>query len=767
MNTAWCKIFGGGARRTIFAGLSEWMKRSKWGPSPFFPLGVFSLFSNVLLACLLLLVSTSALAAEDFNSLSVVQTSTNPTSGTPGSAIYTVTSTVIGNGGNPVSCTLTISPVLPWLTGVTGSFSPAKLDTTVPTVPPLTSTLTLATSAATPAGSTPFTVTCIDSHNSQPWTANGTLTVNAISASNFNAFETSTAAGAITGVIQTKIAGSAFGLDVVAISGGAKATGFTKAVKVELLGNTVTGIALDAQNCPTSYTVLQTVSPNPTITAGRSTVNFAAVANAWMDVRVRISYPAGAPTVISCSTDDFAIRPNSLSVSATDADWQTAGATRMLNYTSTTGPGCIAVNTPIGCAGTIHKAGQPFTVQVTAVNAAAATTTNYTGTPGIVLSACAGSGCTATFGTFSIGTGTAVAGVINSTTATYSEVGAFTLQLQDQTFASVDAADGTTANCAGQYVCSSMMDVGRFVPDHFSLSAASITNRADLACPACTFTYMGEQMNAVFTLTAQAAGSTTTLNYAGVLAKLNPAAAGNPLVFGAVDNAATRTPLTARLDTSLPTTGGFVAGVAAAVSAPLGIVRCTAVTCPANTKPNREDGSYAALDVGIAPVDGDGAAMAAYDLDTTNVVSTTNDHTKVARTEVRYGRIKLSNAHGSELLSLPITATVQYWNSASYVTSVTDSATQFNTKLTTAGGDVQAVIVKGPLALANISVITPGLVTFANGVNTFKLGAPNVAGSADLTIITAPSYLLPSTTGRATFGVYKGANGLIYLRENY
>jgi MSHA biogenesis protein MshQ len=232
-----------------------------------------------------------------------------------------------------------------------------------------------------------------------------------------------------------------------------------------------------------------------------------------------------------------------------------------------------------------------------------------------------------------------------------------------------------------------------------------------------------------------------------------------------VDNAATRTPLTARLDTLLPTTGGFVVGVAAAVSAPLGIVRCTAVTCPANTNPNREDGSYAALDVGIAPVDGDGAAMAAYDLDTTNVVSTTNDHTKVARTEVRYGRIKLSNAHGSELLSLPIIATVQYWN-GSYVTSATDSETQFNTNLSPAG-NVQATIVKEPLALGNVSVVTPGLVTFANGVKTFTLAAPNVAGSADLAIITAPGYLLPRTTGRATFGVYKGANEFIYLRENY
>jgi len=283
-------------------------------------------------------------------------------------------------------------------------------------------------------------------------------------------------------------------------------------------------------------------------------------------------------------------------------------------------------------------------------------------------------------------------------------------------------------------------------------------------------------MNAVFTLTAQAAGGTTTLNYAGVLAKLNPAAAGNPLVFGAVDNAATRTPLTARLDTSLPTTGGFVAGVAAAVSAPLGIVRCTAVTCPANTNPNREDGSYAALDVGIAPVDGDGAAMAAYDLDTTNVVSTTNDHTKVARTEVRYGRIKLSNAHGSELLSLPITATVQYWNSASYVTNIADSITTLNaTTVTSANwtnltaGNWQKLSTASTWAAGATSVVpATASVVFVNGVSSFKLAAPGSGktGSVDMTT-NAPTYLSPSNTARATFGVYKGANEFIYQRENY
>lgn len=82
-------------------------------------------------------------------------------------------------------------------------------------------------------------------------------------------------------------------------------------------------------------------------------------------------------------------------------------------------------------------------------------------------------------------------------------------------------------------------------------------------------------------------------------------------------------------------------------------------------------------------------------------------------------------------------------------------------------------IVKGPLA--GISIVSPGLVTVTNGVKSFILNKPMVAGSVNISL-SAPGYLLagsngagvnPSKAGRATFGVYKGANEFIYLRENY
>jgi hypothetical protein len=56
------------------------------------------------------------------------------------------------------------------------------------------------------------------------------------------------------------------------------------------------------------------------------------------------------------------------------------------------------------------------------------------------------------------------------------------------------------------------------------------------------------------------------------------------------------------------------------------------------------------------------------------------------------------------------------------------------------------------------------------GVFAIKLNAPGagITGYEDLTVSIGgwPSYL-PSSTGRVTFGVYKGRNDFIYQRESY
>ncbi|MDO8206409.1 MAG: hypothetical protein Q7T38_01155 [Gallionella sp.] len=560
----------------------------------------------------------------------------------------------------------------------------------------------------------------------------------------FNTFDSTTASGALDGVIQTKIAGMPFTLDIAALNTAKTAylTTLAGAVKVELLNSSDNAGVLDANSCRSTWSLLQAL-PNATFPAapntGRLTLAAITVPDAWTDVRVRVSYPAtGTPTKVGCSTDNFAIRPNSFTNPVlSDMDWTTAGTTRTLNNIGASG-------------GVTHKAGQPFTVGASAVNAAAtpATTTNYAGMPTPLLTACAGSACTAIFGTFSIGTGTAVAGLINSSTATYNDVGSFALQLQDQTFANVDAADGSTT--AQRYISSAVINVGRFVPDHFYVTPGAFDNRADwcdqgllvappnTVCVSPAFTYMGEPMKANFTLTAQNAGNISTPNYTGVLAKLNPIATNSTLVFGAMDGLAPSN-LTARLDTSLVTTGsgGFING-SANISVPIGITRGVAA-----------DGPYAALDVGIAPVDSDGVTTI-FDLDINN--DTVNDHTQVNSTggEVRYGRLKISNAYGSELLPLALPVTVEYWNGTAYTMNVNDDISVVVATL----GNYQFNLNPGETSLTNPTIF--------HGLGNAGLSAPGAGNNGSVDVTVNSSIYLPGNTARATFGVYVGNSVFIY-----
>jgi MSHA biogenesis protein MshQ len=264
-------------------------------------------------------------------------------------------------------------------------------------------------------------------------------------------------------------------------------------------------------------------------------------------------------------------------------------------------------------------------------------------------------------------------------------------------------------------------------------------------------------MNAVFTLTAQNLGNASTQNYSGSFAKLNPLSAvtaytSGPLGLGVIDTSAPRTPFS--VCTATPThpcftptgasTGSFANGVATNITVPLIAYRdATAV------------GPYTALNIGIAPVDSDNVTTV-YDLDTVNVVAGASNHTNVGSSEIRYGRMKITNAHGSEVLPLPMTATVQYWSGMSWVTSATDSVT--NLVLGVVTGSYQR-------KTGGAWTVAPPSSKAVAGVLNYKLSSGGGTGSVDIQG-NAPAYL-PSTIGRATFGVYKGANEFIYLRENY
>lgn len=351
----------------------------------------------------------------------------------------------------------------------------------------------------------------------------------------------------------------------------------------------------------------------------------------------------------------------------------------------------------------------------------------------------------------------------------YSEVGSFTMTAAATNFLNTS---GVNLSAYANPV------VGRFIPDHFSVSAPAIANRSGLpaGAPASVFTYMGEPMRATFTLTAQDANNNTTQNYSDTFAKLNLVLPAS-FSFGAINNAAAKTPLTARVSVAA-TAGSWVSGVAS-VNATLSLTRNNAAP----------DGPYDAIDIGIAPLDSDAVGLAAKNLDADN--NSINERALLGRTQVRFGRLRLGNAYGPELQRLSVPVEAQFWNGATFATNTLDNGTAL-----TAANIVLSNYQKNLQAGETVAA-AGGYFTAGRGV--LRLSAPgaNNNGSVDLcvdldttggggdgscaaTTGAAMTYLQglcaqpvcrPSTSysydpfARATFGIFKSEH--IYIRENY
>jgi MSHA biogenesis protein MshQ len=589
----------------------------------------------------------------------------------------------------------------------------------------------------------------------------------------FNAFETSTAAGAINGVIRTKVAGAPFSLDVVAIESGAQFGAFGDTVTVELLGNTTLGVALDANNCPTTSTTLQTVSPDPTITGGRATVAFAAVADVWRDVRVRVGWPAGAPTVTSCSTDNFAIRPNAFANFAlSDTDWENAGTGRALSDTAF---GAI-----------VHKAGRPVSVRASAVNAAGtpAVTANYSGTPGATLSACVGAACTPAQGALALNAAFA-GGQLVTDVASYDNVGAFRVQLTDTEFSVVDAGDGSTP--AERNIASAAIDVGRFVPDHFTVSL----NTPELGTGCSGFTYLGQR----FAYTTAPVITVTARNFAGNPASfyegawwritnssLAPATqAGRYSAAGAVG-----------LDLAL-LPGTNADPVVAASGAGVGTLTFSSGTGIAFNRTTPVAPFDAEIALAIDVIDADGVAYAGNPA-SFGAASAGNGIAFDDGKAQRFGRLRLQNAYGPDSLPLRVGLETQYWSGTGFVLNAQDSCTSLDREHIALGSYTQSLnacdtaVVEASVALSggratltlaaagagNAGTVTLTPVLGALGAQMYcpaKGGAEAAAASAQLPHLQGAwsgAAYDDDPSAQAAFGLYGSLpKNFIFLRENY
>ncbi|GAA0762197.1 LamG domain-containing protein [Ideonella azotifigens] len=494
------------------------------------------------------------------------------------------------------------------------------------------------------------------------------------------------------------------------------------------------------------------------------------------------------PFVILVSGLDYGSLHNPNGAAPTDAVFAPAGAAFAATVAAYAWDGSMTANgTDAGNTGS--PASSATQAQLTAGGRTASFASPVTLSPAAASQTPAGG----TLG--SLGNGALAAGNFSSGSATasnlrYSEVGSFLLNTVGVVTGFLGSAlnlDAVVVNNAG----TQNARIGRFVPAGFALSGGSLGYRPAAACsPAAGFNYLDEPFRLGFTLTAQNAQGATTANYTGSFARLDPGSAGSWNLAGVASAsgggnsaafATTGSP--ARLSVSAGS-GSWSNGVASNVQLSAQVSRTT----PA-------DGPFSAS-FGIAPVDSDGVKMLAYDLDTNLPADGTSDHTQLASIVLRHGRLRLLNAIGAadRALSMPLQA--QYWNGSAWAPNTLDSCTKVpatavnfgNYRKTLTAADTNLVATSITLSAGQASlVLNAPTATHRGSVDVaLSLGStaadvsclqPWTPGTGDAASTGASLAYLRGAwcgagtdkdpTARASFGLYRGADPLIFSRENY
>jgi MSHA biogenesis protein MshQ len=624
----------------------------------------------------------------------------------------------------------------------------------------------------------------------------------------FNCVESG--AAALTGDLFTKLAGTPFAFNVVALKDAdnngtadgvetSYASDANKSVTVELVdGSGATACASRSVLSPAvTQTLVFTKLNQPMELGTKSTANMT-VTKAYPDLRCRVTDASQTPSLVACSTDNFSVRPS---------------AVTLVTAASAAAPSSTATPTV--------KAGVNFSLQATT-----STGTNYAGTLTLDTAVAPPAAVKMTAQTTSQDTSQASGGVVGTLSpatlvgnaaainATYSEVGYLYLApgaYRDDTYTAVDSGTGDcivgsyadtlpALPAAQQYGCSvankSSVALGRFIPDHFDTTATGT-----LACAATAGTVAVTLGSTAVTgtgtafLSAIAPGNTVQIGGGEYLVAAVPGATSLTLAtpytgatasgmavvscptgamvysgqaFGALVNARNLAGTTTQnyngkfSKTVTLSAAASRGGAAIAATAPGGTLTGSALDTSFTNGSNAASLAAPVFAFATAPTLPTGVFVRATDPD--GVVSLRSPATASVEGGVKVvsGRIRIPNAYGSERLALPMTATVQYYNAAAnWVTSLTDNVTTFNTNLSTAGGNLVATVIQGPIT--GVTVTSPGSGAVTAGVRPFSLAAPLVGGSVALQL-NAPLYL-PNANARATFGAFRSP--LIYRRENY
>ena len=478
---------------------------------------------------------------------------------------------------------------------------------------------------------------------------------------------------------------------------------------------------VSATSAASTYTTKQ-LTFNAAVSNPTPAVPFAFAYTDVGKVRLWARYPAtsSAPTVYGSSAQ-FVVKPAGFVLSEIKP---TANATGRCAVATTPAP-TIACASAASDGAIFLKAGEAFSVTVTAVNSAGNATPNYGKesspegvklTPVKVVTAMSNvPSVSGNFGTFS-------AGQASGTAFSWEEVGIITLtpSVKDGDYLGAGDITGTKSG-----------NVGRFVPDHIDTAVTD-------ACATGAFTYSGQPIGVA--LSAMSLSGNLTTNYDG--------AAGFSRVVTLTPNSGTGS-----LSSTSVAAASFASG--AANSNP------SFAFTQFNTVPTT---------ITISGQDADGVALVASAL-------AGNKRTAV----IRSGRLYLANAYGSEYLPLPMPVQAQYWDNG-WRKNQQDSCTSLNLPTTANNGLVFAAqTARNQLSagevVAQMNGSTAASVVVVSGDGKLVLRAPANAmagpgagnfGYVDVIgAIVSPSaaWLPASGRARACFGVCAARSPIIYQRE--
>jgi MSHA biogenesis protein MshQ len=405
-------------------------------------------------------------------------------------------------------------------------------------------------------------------------------------------------------------------------------------------------------------------------------------------------------------------------------------------------------------------AGQPFQARLEAINTAGAVTRNF-GNESPAESYTLAQALVAPAGGHMVAVGGSLAPMQNGATPqaamSWDEVGiiSFAAALANAS-GYLNSGLGVTGN----------VNIGRFIPDHFDTAlngnvpmTCPVNPAFGTPCPAPNgggkFVYAAQPFD--LRTTAYSKTGTVTQNYEGLFAKQVTLAAYNGVGASGAANQNPPAPPIAPSGNSLnPAAIGasrFAKGVATADPASL----------PAYLFAN----SYPAAAALLAPPTN--IWLRATDMD--SATSLRGAATSEALVSVVSGRQVVGNSYGSEALPMPVVVQAQYWSGTGWVNNP-------------AYGNATALALSGKVTFSNCqkNLANSGTNTcavtftlandklgFTGGVGKFTVAAPGRSGSVDITLSNGATQaipFLPSTTGRATFGVYR-AGPVVYLREVY